>query len=511
MPLSMSVQTAAPEPAGLSAATVELATLSATQATALFAAGKLSPVETTRAVIDTIGALNPLINAFCWLDTDAALKTAAASEARWRRGAPLSALDGITATVKDLSVTRGWPTRRACLAIPADRPWEEDSPSVARMREAGAVLLGKTTVPEFGASYVTQSKLCGITRNPWNPANTPGGSSGGAAASAIAGMGTIALASDAAGSIRGPAAMTGTFGLKTTFGRVPDYPSSYLGSLAVIGPITRSVEDAWLCMEVITRPDARDSYALTPPAPEAVPGEPSLKGLRVLYSPTLGYAQVEPESAAIVRAAVARLAALGAEIDEVDHVMSDPSDTLWTIMAAGVANAFRVFGFTEADMALIGPRLVASAERGRAMSMMEYMAACEKREQLGARLRALHETYDLLVMPCLAVPAIGAEGEEHVDPRYAAIANRAPFNAPFNLTKQPAASLPVGMTADGMPVGMQVVGPLDGDRAVMRACLAYQRAYPFAAPDLLALSRQVPADHVPQGIQSMLDAITRRS
>lgn len=489
---------------------IELATLPASQASKLFETGQLSPYEMTSAIIDNIAALNPHINAFCWFDADAALKAARESEARWMRGAALGKLDGITFTVKDLSMTRGWPTRRGCRAIGPEGPWNEDAPSVARMREAGAVLLGKTTVPEFGASYVTQSELCGVTRNPWNLRNTPGGSSGGAAASVIAGMGTIALASDAAGSIRGPAAMTGTFGLKTTFGRVPDYPSSYLGSLAVIGPITRTVEDTWLCMNVITRHDSRDSYGLPPEEPDLpIPDAAgSLTGIRILFSPTLGFAEVEPESAGIVREAVRRLETLGASVDEVDHVMEDPSDILLTIMSAGVANAFRVFKFSDADAAAMSPRLVGTAEFGRKLGMLQYMEACEKREWLGARMRKLHERFDLIVTPTLAVPAVGAESEDSVEARYAGFPNRSPFNFPFNLTKQPAASLPVGMTADGVPVGMQVAGPLYGDRAVLRACLAYQAAFPFAVPDLSEIARTERPAHVPQGLQSMLEAIS---
>ncbi len=190
---------------------------------------ELSPVEVIQAVFDRIERFNPTLNAFCWLDEKRALGAAKDSEARWMKNEPCGYVDGIPVSVKDLSLTRGWPTRRGSKAIPEDGPWDEDSPSVARMREHGAVLFGKTTVPEFGAKSVTHSPLCGITRNPWNPTKTPGGSSGGAAASVASGMGTIALASDAGGSIRQPSAFTGVFGLKTTFGLVPDYPPSYLG------------------------------------------------------------------------------------------------------------------------------------------------------------------------------------------------------------------------------------------------------------------------------------------
>jgi aspartyl-tRNA(Asn)/glutamyl-tRNA(Gln) amidotransferase subunit A len=178
----------------------DLAMMPAQELTQLFRSGAASPVEATQAVINNIDTYNPVLNAFCWLAAEAAMKAAKESEARYHKGAPLSPLDGVTATVKDLSVTRGWPTRRGSLAISAGLPWTEDSPSVARMREAGAVLLGKTTVPEFGSRGNTKSELCGITRNPHDPTHTPGGSSGGAAASLAAGMGTIALGSDAAGS-----------------------------------------------------------------------------------------------------------------------------------------------------------------------------------------------------------------------------------------------------------------------------------------------------------------------
>lgn len=487
--------------------TQDLAALSASRTSELFAAGEVSAVEVTRAVIETIETLNPHINAFCWLDTEAALDAAHASETRWQKGEPLSPLDGVTFTVKDLSVTQGWPTRRGSRAISPDGPWLEDSPSVARMREAGAIALGKTTVPEFGATGTTRSELCGVTRNPWDLSLSPGGSSGGSSAAACANMGAIALASDAAGSIRWPAAFTGTFGLKTTHGRVPDYPSSYLGTLAVVGPITRTVSDTTLCMDVISRDDPRDSYGL-PPAPahtHALDGS-DLAGLRVLYSPDLGFVDVEPETADMVRRAVGQLADLGADVTETDHVMDDPGEILGTIMPAGLANAFRLFEFSSDDEALMHPLLLQYVEAGRKVSLCDYLHACEKREQLGARMRALHTTYDLLVTPTLPVPAFGAEEERASDPRYNQFGDTLALTSPFNLTRQPAASVPIGLNGDGRPVGMQVVGPLYGEVGILRLCSAYEAAFPFARPDLGALAQIPAAQPVPQGIRSMQDA-----
>jgi aspartyl-tRNA(Asn)/glutamyl-tRNA(Gln) amidotransferase subunit A len=486
----------------------ELSLLSAVETARLYAMRRLSPVESIQAVIETIEKLNPVLNAFCWLDLEGALKQARASEERWMRGEPLSALDGVSYTVKDLSMTAGWPTRRGSRVISADGPWTIDAPSVARMREAGGVLLGKTSVPEFGATGSTRSALCGTTRNPWNPDMTPGGSSGGSSAAAAAGMGAIALASDAAGSIRTPAAVTGTFGIKTTFGRVPDYPSSYLGSLAVIGPITRTVEDSILCMEVISREDPRDPYALPPTDAFSQDRPTDLSGLRIAFSPTLGFGVVDPEIAGIVARAAERFRELGARVDVVDHVMDDPSAILGPIMLAGLVNAFRVFGFTPDDEAQMHPKLRAYVDAGRKVSLMDFHAAKEKREALTTQMRLFHREYDLLLTPTLSIAGIGAEEDEPSDPRYAHIPDWKPFVAPFNLTCQPAASLPVGLSADGLPVGMQVVGPLYGDKRVLDACHVYEAAFPFARPDLDALRDCEPENAVPAGIRSMREAMT---
>ncbi|MBO6783009.1 MAG: amidase [Alphaproteobacteria bacterium] len=489
--------------------TKELAALSATETSRHFASGELSPVEATQAVVDNIDALNPYINAFCWLDPDGALAAAKDSETRWQRGKPLSPLDGVTFTVKDLSVTKGWPTRRGSRAIGPEGPWLEDSPSVARMREAGAVPLGKTTVPEFGATGTTRSELCGVTRNPWDLSKSPGGSSGGSSAAAAANMGAIALASDAAGSIRWPAAFTGTFGLKTTHGRVPDYPSSYLGTLAVIGPITRTVADTALCMDVIAQDDPRDSYALPPPPSYAdTAGATDLSGMRILFSPDLGFVDVDPEIDDMVRRAVDELRELGATVDETGHVMNDPGKILSTLMTPGLANAFRLFGFTEADEAMMHPVLLEYVKAGRETPLLDYLHAREKREQLGAQMREIYRDYDLLVTPTTPLPTHGAEEESSSDPRYRNLPNPLVLTSPFNLTKQPAASLPIGLNADGLPVGMQVVGPLYGEADILRMCRAYEAAHPFARPDLDALLRSPPEQPVPRGIASMQEAVS---
>ena len=220
----------------------DLCALSATELLALYRRKKVSPVEVTRATLERIGKLNPVLNAFCLLDPDSSLKAAKQSEKRWLKGAPQGLLDGVPASIKDLIVTRGWPTLRGSRTTDPKGPWNDDAPVVARLREHGAVLLGKTTTPEFGWKGVTDNPLTGITRNPWNPKLTPGGSSGGAAAAVAAGMGPLAVGTDGGGSIRIPCSFTGLFGLKPSFGRVPAWPLSPMGTVAHLGPMTRTVD-----------------------------------------------------------------------------------------------------------------------------------------------------------------------------------------------------------------------------------------------------------------------------
>ena len=248
---------------------------------------ELSPVEVTRLLLDRLDALQPKINAFCIVDHDGALATARESERRWLSGKAVGKLDGVPVTIKDLILMRGFPTLRGSRLVDPDQDWSEDAPATARLREAGAVILGKTTTPEFGWKALGDSPLTGITRNPWNLARTPGGSSAGAAAACAAGIGPLHVGSDGAGSIRIPAAFTGIFGLKPSFGRVPAYPLSAMGLLAHLGPMARTVADAALMLTLLSAPDHRDSYALPPEERDWRDGlEGGVRGWRIAYSPT---------------------------------------------------------------------------------------------------------------------------------------------------------------------------------------------------------------------------------
>ena len=442
----------------------------------------LSPVEVTRAVLERIEALNPRLNAFN-LVSDKALDEAKASEARWAAGQPRGLLDGVPVSIKDLILTKGWPTLRGSKTVDPKGPWNEDAPAVARLREHGAVLLGKTTTPEFGWKGVTDSALTGITRNPWNPDKTPGGSSGGAAAAVASGMGPLAIGTDGGGSIRIPCSFTGLFGIKPSFGRVPAWPPSPFGTVAHVGPMTRDVADAALMLTVLSQPDARDWHALPYEPRDYRAGlDRGVQGLRIAYSSNLGYARVDPEVAAIVRKAANVFADLGAHLEE-KHPGFDTVEPLFrTHWCSGAA--FLLKNFTKEQKKLIDPGLLDVAAQGESIGAAEILEAQMQRGALGTHMNLFHRDFDLLVTPTLAVPAFDAGREFPPSQDNKRWTDWTPFTYPFNLTGQPAASIPCGFTKSGLPVGLHIVGPRFSDALVLRASRAFETARPITLPDL---------------------------
>ncbi len=462
----------------------QLTNCTATELLALYRSKAASPVEATQAVLARIAQINPQLKAFCLVDEAAALQAARASEVRWQQGAPIGPLDGVPTAIKDLILTRGWPTRRGSHTVNPDQPWDVDAPATARLREAGAVLLGKTTTPEFGCKGETNSPLTGISRNPWNLSRTPGGSSGGAAAAVAAGLGPLGVGTDGAGSVRIPAAFCGNFGLKPSFGRVPAYPLSPFGSVAHLGPHTMGVADAALMLNVLSQPDARDWTALPFDARDYRVGlDDGVRGLRIAYSPTLGYANnVHPEVAAAVDRAVRDLEALGAVVEAVDPGFSDPLEIctgLWFLGALTVWN-----GLTPAQQAVADPDFRAEAALGAKLSAYEVQQLHLQRGALGSHLRQFMQRFDLIATPTVAVPAFAARPAGHTPIDPATLLGWTPFSYPFNLSQQPAATIPCGLTTDGLPIGLQLVGPMFGDALVLRACRAYESVRPIARPAL---------------------------
>jgi aspartyl-tRNA(Asn)/glutamyl-tRNA(Gln) amidotransferase subunit A len=442
----------------------------------------LSPVEMVDAVLDRIDRHNDAVNAFCFVDAEGARRSARESEARWMAGAPRGLIEGVPVGIKDNLLVAGMPTRFGSRFTP-DAPATQDAPAVARLREQGAIIIGKTAMPEFGWKAVTDSPLTGVTRNPWDTRMTPGGSTGGGVAAVVLGMGNIHVGTDGGGSIRIPAAFGGSYGIKPTRARVPAWPAAPLGTLAHVGCLTRSVADAALALTVMAAPDLRDVYAWTSPAPDFRIGlDEGVAGLKVAYSPRLGYVpRVEPEVATAVKAAASVFEALGARVDEADpDIGGDPVaawDTLWWSSAAAVLQPYG-----ERARELADPGLVAGAAQGLKTSAIDYIRAQLKRAELHGACARFFERYDLLLTPAMPLaafeaghlmPPSGGWGEAWTD--------WSPFTYPFNLTQQPAASIPCGLTRDGLPIGLQIVGALGADALVLRASQAFAEVRPFCA------------------------------
>lgn len=464
----------------------DLLTRSATELIQLYRARRLSPVEVVRATLDAIAALNPLLNAFCLIAADA-LDAAAASERRWQRGEPLGALDGVPVSIKDLLLTKGWPTLRGSRTINPAGPWNDDAPAVARLRESGAILIGKTTTPEFGWKGVTDSPLTGVTRNPWDATKTPGGSSGGSAAAVAAGLGALSIGTDGGGSIRIPCAFTGTFGLKPSFGRVPAWPLSPFGTVAHLGPIARTVTDAALLLNVIAKPDVRDSLALPYDGRDhRIDLDAGVRGWRIAYSATLGYAPVDSEVAEAVKRAALQFADLGAHVEEANPGFDDVHAIFRTHWYTGAA--FLLRGFTAEQKSLMDPGLVEVADEGATISAFELLDAAQQRGALGTRMNLFHDTYDLLITP--AVPLVAFDAGRNVADllKEKSWTDWSPFTYPFNLTQQPAASIPCALSASGLPIGLQIVGPRHDDARVLRAARAFESLRPIPLPDVTALA-----------------------
>lgn len=441
--------------------------------------GDFTPVEVTAAVFDRIEAVDGKLNAFRLLDREGAMAAAKASADRWQKGAPLSAIDGAPTSIKDLFAVKGMSNRKGSLTTP-DTPDPADAPAVGRLRAAGAVILGKTTTPEFGWKGITDSPVTGTTRNPWNTDTTPGGSSGGASAAAAAEMGVLHLGSDGGGSIRIPAAFAGVFGHKPSFGQVPYFPPSPMGTLSHAGPLTRTVADAVLMLNVMTGEDTLDWFTQRSDGihPAALSG--GVKGLRVAFSPALGHAAVDPEVAAAVAAAAAMFGELGAQVEERDPFTQDPVGMFNTLWQSGAHGALR--GLSAEEHAKLDPGLAKVLDDARSIELGTYMDAQRDRAAFGSEMKVFMADYDLLLTPTLSVPAFGVdrlvpEGwSENAPNSWVAWT---PFSYPFNLTQQPACSIPCGFTKGGLPIGLQIVGRMFDDATVLRAAQAYEDDNPL--------------------------------
>ncbi|MDI6004133.1 amidase [Cobetia marina] len=455
----------------------QLSELTAIDALALFRRGELSPVDLTRDCLERIDTLNPKINAFVHIAHDGAMKAAKDAEARWMKGTPCGPLDGVPTTLKDLTLSRGMPTRYGSATTSSDGGSDVDAPVAASLRKAGAVFLGKTASPEYGWKGVTDNPLHGVTRNPWNTALTSGGSSGGAGAAAALNLGMLHQGSDAGGSIRIPCSFTGTFGLKPTFGWIPQWPTSAMSTLSHLGPMTRTASDSLLMLESMAQPDSRDGLLGDPDSLRMDTRAPvSLQGWKIAYSPTLGYVEVAPDIRKRVDNAVAQLSRLGAEVIEIDPGFSCPLETFNTLWFAGATQVLEKMTDSQRDQ--MDPGLLDIAARGSNISLSQYLAARRERTALCAHMQSFHEQWDLLITPTLPISPFTAGHNVPPEGKYHDWMEWTPFSYPFNLTQQPAASLPCGLDDQGLPVGLHIVGGKFQDMKVMHAARLLEEMLP---------------------------------
>ncbi len=456
----------------------------ATELLPLVRSKQLSPVELCETVLGRIERLEPKINAFVVLDGDGAMEQARQLEGKIARGEAVGPLAGMPVTIKDLAQTAVLPTQRGSLSLKGN-VHDVDTPFVTRLKQAGAIVLGKTTTSEFGWKGVSQSPLTGITHNPWQRGMNAGASSAGAGAAAAAGYGPFHQGSDGAGSIRMPSHFCGIFGIKPSFGRVPSWPVGNTDQVSHNGPMTRTVGDAALMLKVMSGPHPWDHYSLEAP-PENYPAQlrKGIKGLKVAYSPDLGHARVDPEVAALVAAGLEAFAELGCEVEQVGE-----ADLAFAAEGPELIRFFWAVHETAGYGRLLpewedklDPGLVACIKAGDGFSALDYMAM---RARKLAYMEAWHrfmDRYDLLVTPAVSVAAFPADrlNPEHWPQHEWDWVQWAEFSYPFNFSGQPAASIPCGFTQAGLPVGLQVVGPRFNDLRVLQAAAAFEEARPWA-------------------------------
>ena len=450
---------------------------------ALYRAGDASPVDAMAAVLARAEAVNPRINALTRIDGERALDEARASERRWRDATPLSPLDGVPVSIKELVRVRGWPLTMGS-RLTDKSPAREDAPAVARLKEAGAIIFAQTTSPEYGYKGVTDSPLNGVTRNPWNLERTPGGSSGGGAAAVAAGLGPLAIGTDGGGSVRIPASCTGLVGLKATFGRVPAWPASMHGDLANTGPMARTALDCALMMNAISRPDARDPFALPANGVDyAAALEGDLRGLKVAVIPRLGDYRLDDDVAAAVSGAAKRFEEMGCAVEEAAAPFDEAiAGGVWSIhWLSSLQRLLKLYPQARHDE--FDPGLLAQAHVGASFSLSQLVDAQVTRREIAHAWNLLFDRYDLVLSPTLAVLPWevgnnlpdGPDGQPNLNWACTPI---------FNLTRHPALSTPCGAGAGGLPIGLQIAAGHYRDAQVLAAAAAFARASPFPFPVL---------------------------
>jgi aspartyl-tRNA(Asn)/glutamyl-tRNA(Gln) amidotransferase subunit A len=461
----------------------ELDGKTASELVAHLESGEISPVDAASASLGRIERFNEAVNAFAYIVAETAIVDARASETRWVKKRQLSFADGLPTTIKEMTSVKGIPLRRGS-NLTSREPAQNEYLLMQRVRKAGLTVIGTTTSPEFGWKGVTHGPAFGNTLNPWSLDRASGGSSGGAAVAAALNMGVLHEGSDGAGSIRIPASFCGVVGFKPSHGIIPWDTPAALFELPHRGPLARSVADAAIFMALVAGPSPLARYGYCPAdLPDwrkaAMPGD--LKGVRIAYSPDLGYAKVQPAVAAAVDAAARRFADLGASVEEVDPGFQNPQDALLALWYSSEAS--ELFELTPNQRSAMDPGLVAIYDQGMTLSARDFIAAEEVRSDLKVRMALFHEAYDLLLTPTMPITAFEAGQDFPGEIPGKDWSDWSPFTYPFNMTGQPAISIPCGFDPEGLPIGLQLVGAKYNDGLVLKAAATYEHACPQLFPN----------------------------
>ena len=464
--------------------TTDLTQASAAALGKLYAKGKASPVETMKAVLKRVEVVNPRLNALCHVDAEPALAMARASERRWKKSKPLSPLDGVPVSIKELVRVKGWPSRMGSKLADAT-PSEADAPAVARLREAGAIIFAQSTSSEYGHKAVTDSPLHGITRNPWNMARTPGGSSGGAGAAVAAGLGPLAIGTDGGGSIRMPSSFTGLVGLKATFGRVAAWPPSLTGELSNTGPMCRTALDVALMMNVIARPDPLDGWSLPGDGIDYVKAlKGKLKKPKVAFLLRMGDHPLDIEVAALVTKAAKRFAKMGCLVEEVTPPTNyrEAGRAFVVHWLSALQRLLQLY--PEKRHGEFDESLMEAAQNGLKFTLQDLIDAQAARRDLTIAWNIFFAKYDLVLTPTLGVQPFEVGLNAPIGPDGKPNLLWSPYTFQFNLARHPAISVPCGLSRDGLPVGLQIAAGHCKDALILRAAARYAEADSLEFPSL---------------------------
>jgi aspartyl-tRNA(Asn)/glutamyl-tRNA(Gln) amidotransferase subunit A len=453
----------------------DLTRLTATELSSLYQSGAASPVTVAEQVLAKIERLNPVLNAFCFTDPETTLKQAQASELRWQQGQQLGLLDGVPVAVKDSILTQGWPTLHGSLAIDPDQPWPEDAPAVARLREAGAVFVGKTTMPEFNHNngVDSNSKIYGIVRNPWNIKYTPGGSSGGSAAAVAARIVPLAVASDQGGSIAVPSAFCGIIGLKPSFGRVPQYPNDVF-SFSAVGPMARSTADLALILNTISLPDIRDWASLPYNNIDYTNHSlPTVNGLRVAYCQTIDNHHADLESLTAVEQVVSWLSSQGAVVDIVDIDIKNSLEVMWQLQTPAGLQQWHNIPVDRRHLTSCEFQQRSVLSHGK-VDLYHWLEKCR---DFVIKMREFMQKYDVIISPATTVtPDQIAVDNITVENKKISIS---PWSVLFSVTKQPTLTVPVGLNSSSVPLAVMIAGAMHDDVRVLQVAQSIEQQFPM--------------------------------